>query len=173
MTCVEVAADAVQPEFLGVLLVVEMGGDPVVINSFGEQVDVAFFAGGVIDYLPCVLELPLGGPVDLVGVLGHLGPHVLGSDPGLGHVVLGEAFALRGKVAGDTVSHDSALAVVMLRLLPVSIRLLMDMAAHAILVRGRTIHGPADRIHRKNADQKPQKTDYPILAAAFTHYTFS
>ena len=130
------AADAGKMELFGILLVIEMGGDAVVADAFREQVLMAFQAGGVIDDPLGMVHGAFGGPVDLVLVLRHLRPHVLGAHFDLDHVVTGDTVLLRRKVAGSAVSDDAASIQIVGRLFPELVGLLMVMAPHAGVVRG-------------------------------------
>ena len=155
---VEMAADTGKMEFLGILLVVEMGGDAIVADTLREQVLMAFQAGGVIDDPLGMVHGTLGSPVDLVLVLGHLRPQILGAHLDLDHVVTGDTVLLRRQVAGGAVGDDAAPVQVVGRLFPKQVGLLVVMAAHAGVVRGRIgVHGHQGH-HRHDAQcQSPEK----------------
>ena len=72
MAGIEVAADALEILRLGILLVVEMGGDAVIRDPLGEQVDVAFFAGFVVNDPGGLFQIPSGLPVETLGILSPL-----------------------------------------------------------------------------------------------------
>ena len=59
MTCVKMAAYALEIKLFRILLIVEMSGNPVVSNSLREEILVAFFSFLVIDYSHCMIELTL------------------------------------------------------------------------------------------------------------------
>ena len=130
---VQMAADAVQPQFGGILLIIEVSGDTVVVDSFRIQVGVTLQAGLVVHGAGGMFKVPHGFPVDLVLGSRDLLPHMLGTRPGLYHIVPEESVFLWREVALCAGSHHSALAQEMLGFLPVGVGLLMVMAAHAIL----------------------------------------
>ena len=60
-------------------------------------------------------------------------------------------------MAGGAIRHHTALAVVVLGLLPVRISLLVVVATHAILIGGSAAHRPSDRQHGAHTDRQPTK----------------
>ena len=169
MAHVEMAADAVQSELFGVLLVVEMGGDAVVGDTFGEEVDMTSLARRVINNLTGVLKLPLGLPVNLLRVLCHLRPKILDTDLGLGHVILQETVLFGRKVASGAVSHRSAVAQVVGGFLPVQVSLLVSMAAHAIFIGCGLVHRGVKSRDKQRPYNEAHQTYDPVFAFAFRH----
>ena len=138
-----------------------MGRDAIVGNPFRKKVVVAFLAGGVVDDRGGVAEFLLGLPVDLVLVLGHLGPDVLGAHPGLCHVMPEVAVLLRRKVAGGAVGDRPAGVHVVLGLLPGGVGAFVEMAAHAVLVGGCPAHLAAQQDEKACAEHQPSKSGQP------------
>ena len=136
MAGVEMAAYAVEMEFFGILLIMEMGRYTVVADAFRIQVLVAFDAGRIINYLRGIVLLALGGPVNLVRILDGLGPEVLGAHPELDHVVAVEPVFLGGKMAGCAIRDHAAFVQVVGRLFPQPVGLIVVVAAHAVVAGG-------------------------------------
>ena len=101
--------------------------------------------------MPCVVHLPLGGPVDVLLVLHHLRPDVLGAHPELDHVVADDTVLLGRQMAGGAVGDYAAFIQVMVRLFPEAVGLFVIVAAHAGVVRGRIgVHGDEGQ-HQRDA----------------------
>ena len=108
---IEMAADAFQAKFFLIVIVIEMGCDPVIGDAFRIEIDVAFLAGFIEDNAGGVLEFTLAVPVDFLLVLENVGPEILHSHPHLGPDVC--EGALRREMAGGTVGLGPASVAVM------------------------------------------------------------
>ena len=64
MSGVEMAADALQVQLLLVVIIVKMGCDSVICDSFRIEVYVAVLAGFIEHDVLCIFKLALSVPVD-------------------------------------------------------------------------------------------------------------
>jgi hypothetical protein len=63
MSGIQVTIDAVQFQFVSIHFVIKMGLSPIVGQSFGKKILVAFFAGFVEYNIDCIFQLLLPFPV--------------------------------------------------------------------------------------------------------------
>ena len=132
MSHIQMAIDTLEIEFLGILLIIEMGRYAIVGEVLWEKVLMTFHTRLVIYNLLSILQLLLACKVYFPGVLGEIGPHVLHTRFGLSQEMAG--CALGGQVTCATVGDHTALVVVVDRLLPAVLGMRMDVALHACLV---------------------------------------
>ena len=132
MAGIQVAADALQAQFLLVVFIIKMGRHPVVGQSLGEKVHVATLARLVEDDGLCVFQLALACKVDILLLLGHCAPDVVHAHSGFGRKVLPCTFGRQ--VALGAASLHAAAVVVVNGLFPAVGCFWMEMASHASLV---------------------------------------
>jgi len=76
MPHIEVAADALQIEFFGIFLIIEMGGDTIVGDSLGKKILVAFYTRLIGNILHGIFQFRFFIPVNICCVLGQIAPYI-------------------------------------------------------------------------------------------------
>ena len=142
VSCIQVTTDTLEIQLFFVIIVIEVGSNPFIRNTFRINIDMASLARFIIHNLLGIFQFALAVPINIFFILGQIRPDIFHS--GLHFCCRMLQGTLWRKVTSRTISLRTALAVIVYGLLPSHVRIRVIMTRHTRIIQGTFFPEPIE-----------------------------